>query len=734
MTQFRGSLPSQDPYNIDLLHGLYAQNVQFTLGTGETVQVGTRRGMGLIQEFFGTFADSSILSMASWYFSTAGVPDDWILMYFQSLGVVALQQLSGALNNLIPVPGASGTSFAFEGSRMYVAFTNSTSRGAFAPGQVLSPGFPADPLFPTGVPVGDAPMVLTASTTLTGNITSGFHRIVLFMTTQNGYFGSFYALLPNAQGNPPTKFQPGLAAVITPNNSLQVTVNVVGTLPPWAAFATIQVAMTTTINPNRYFLVPGASAVLGLGTAFTIEISDNDLVEGTEVTQFQNNFGSGINPGDNSFSPSALFQYSSRMGYIAVDSSGFPVVYFSDKNKYLQLSPAFNGIYLEGKKIPIQGCSLGSVCYIATLTDLYSCQDNGDLPATWTSPARVDGSIGILAHTCLLAAGGRILLASEKGFFIFRGGAFPQVPISYWQSSDWNRINWLAPLQVQIVDDPYARILQVLAPLRVFVTDASNTNPIQITTGVRIDQALNDQPHLFPDQLTVTLDGVLGNTNANGNWNITVTGPNTFTIPVAGNGSYTEGGVATPSTPNAIMSWSYPEGDDGELFYSLRGFSSFQPGAIALVHNISNDIDETWIAPNFDNPGALVRMTIPIDPLPFRDLDMNGNPTPISSFWETSLVPGGSDEIVTIHDFHGMHIRTRGAGALNLKVFSLDHKTQIIPLASPMTLRDKPGLEIMLKWFLRNEQQSVQFGTNGIDSYFVASLLRLYYTNSLPQR
>lgn len=74
------------------------------------------------------------------------------------------------------------------------------------------------------------------------------------------------------------------------------------------------------------------------------------------------------------------------------------------------------------------------------------------------------------------------------------------------------------------------------------VTAASNANPINITTST---------PHgLITNQL-VGVYGVQGNTNANGGWTITVTGPTTFNLNGAvGNATYTSGGII--SVPSAL--------------------------------------------------------------------------------------------------------------------------------------------------------------------------------------
>jgi hypothetical protein len=72
------------------------------------------------------------------------------------------------------------------------------------------------------------------------------------------------------------------------------------------------------------------------------------------------------------------------------------------------------------------------------------------------------------------------------------------------------------------------------------ITAASNASPIQITT---------EAPHGLTTNDAVRIAGVSGNTAANGDWNITYVGVNTFTLQGStGNGAYTSGGV--------VFSWS----------------------------------------------------------------------------------------------------------------------------------------------------------------------------------
>ncbi len=87
------------------------------------------------------------------------------------------------------------------------------------------------------------------------------------------------------------------------------------------------------------------------------------------------------------------------------------------------------------------------------------------------------------------------------------------------------------------------------------VTAATNANPIAITTTNAHGMSSGD---------SAIISGVLGNTAANGQFVITSTGANTFTIPVTGNGAYTSGGIVEGGNlglvDSAIQKWATPDG------------------------------------------------------------------------------------------------------------------------------------------------------------------------------
>ncbi len=99
------------------------------------------------------------------------------------------------------------------------------------------------------------------------------------------------------------------------------------------------------------------------------------------------------------------------------------------------------------------------------------------------------------------------------------------------------------------------------------ISGATNANPIVITT---------DYPHGWQSNFKVGILGVNGNTAANSAsgvpWTITVTGPSTFTIPVAGSGAYTNGGQATIADGDASIRYI---GEGGNIWRTLNNYVNF---------------------------------------------------------------------------------------------------------------------------------------------------------------
>lgn len=78
-----------------------------------------------------------------------------------------------------------------------------------------------------------------------------------------------------------------------------------------------------------------------------------------------------------------------------------------------------------------------------------------------------------------------------------------------------------------------------VAVQKLSITNVTNTDPITITISETAP----------PTGTMISITDVSGNTAANGVWSITNTGSNTFTIPAAGNGTYTTGGTVSVAPP-----------------------------------------------------------------------------------------------------------------------------------------------------------------------------------------
>ncbi len=717
-TQLGGSLPRFDPYAIPPSSAIYAQNSSFFKGQAQS-------RLGHSVAFTVNAADGPCSSLYNWSFVLGVFPlpvtqISIAAYYAPAIGVRGYQQFPISITPvLFAVTGAAGASLVGAGTRLYGAFYDATGRLGIAQAEVYTWDNGTDTLFSPPLTI-----VPTMAETAAGVVTAGVHKIGYLFTTRSGYTGKLSPV------NSSTVFVP---ATFTSTGAHNLQVTIAGALPAYLnPPATFQVVMTTVANPNQYFAVPGAVASAFNPTVITVNISDDDLAAtGTDVTAYVNLLSQTV-LGAGPFSPSAMFAYSSRMGYVTIDGAGVPVIYFSNQNAFQYITADQHGIYLEGNAKPVQGFSLRGVCYIGTPFSFFSTEDSGDVPVNWTPPQKVDGSIGILSPTCLTVnpALGYAGIASDRGFYIFQGGIFPALPLSYYQANDWNRINWQVPTTVQVVDDQLNKRFIVVAPLNNKVGSVSGTGPYVITPVIT--------PHLYQSNLKVSIAGVTGNQT------ITVIDANTFSIP-GGSGAPTVNGAILPQTATHEMTWDYTDGDTPETVkYSINAFGAFNVGAVAVIQNVTNYLQEIWYVPSLQGVG--IRQNDGTEALPYRDVSTTGSPASYSWLYETSLLPGASDAPAsmmapagsTLHQFCGAHLRLTGNGSgangLTLNAFGIDHKISVVPTASPLTLSPNPGKEYLVKWALMSEQQSIQFGMTVMDSNAVLSLIRAYYTDYCPQR
>jgi hypothetical protein len=709
VSRFDGAITRLEPYSVPLNKALYAQNVAYLQG-----QCATRYGHTPIY----TTTDGAITSMVNWFFALLGASVSVIAYYAPSVGLRTLNQLGPTVQTIMAVTGAAGAIAVPSAERLYVAFYDASGRFGFAGGQVYGWNIGSDPLFAD--PIANS---IACSEPGAGVCTAGTRRIGYITTTRNGFTGN----LQPVSGGVFTPF----SFTSTGNKNIQVVIS--GAIPSYLSGGSIQIVATTTANLNRYFTVPGAvSNIPANPTTITFSISDNDLAQTGEDVTTQINFLTN----SSGFKPCGIWGYSNRLCYAGISQDGFPALYISDPNNYQAVTVDQNLVQIEGQQQPVMGFSLRGVNYIGCTTGFYSNEDSGDVPVNWFPPQRVDGSIGIVSATCIYAnpSAGYALIAAERGFYLFQGAAFPALPLSYYQDGDWSRINWSAATAVQIAEDVQKKEFIVSAPLNTYITAVSGGGPYVVTVSTIIPNigAGQNQPHLYQTGLSVTLTGVTGAKA------ITVTGDNTFTI-TGGSGAPTVGGTVSPQSANAQMIWNYSDGDTADTVkYSIQGMASYLGGSVAVVKTLSTLLNEVYYAPNANGP--IIKKNYGNEATPYRDSDMSGAAVAINCPYETALVPPPLQQptiympVMTVHDYHGAHMSVRGVGNLILLPKGLNGKVTTVPARSPMPLQAQPPNEELVRWFLRSERQSLRISTNAVDSFFVLSLIRFYFSDAFPIR
>jgi hypothetical protein len=650
ITEFGGSTQRLGEYGTPINKALYSQNCGYSPG-----QVSKRLGHSAEYTVTG-----GCTSLHNWLFYFDGTPVINVLHYTSSVGLGG-QQIDpplGPLSTLIPVTGAAGASVVPVNQRAYAAFYDATGQIGASAAYVYGWDIGSDPLFAAPVAA-----TIIAGENAAGVVTAGLHRIAYLPTTRNGFT---------------TKLSPVIAGTFTPTEftstgGQNLTIQINGTPPAYMSGGSYQMVMTPVTNLNRWYTVPGVYGLAANGLILTASIDDDDLVAtGTDVTDQINllTCSETTAPYGPPFLPSAIFPYSNRMGYCTLDASGVPVVYMSNQNDYQSLAADLNGLYLEGADKPVQGVSIGGVCYIGTPSAFYSCTDSGDSPVNWTPPQKVQGSVGILSPTCLSVdpSQTRALVAAQQGLFLFPGGEFPQLPLSYYQgTTDWARIDWTTPTKVQVIEDQSNKRFVVIAPLTADENAAA--------------------------------------------------------------------AIAAAATYE--MSWDYTQGVTPDTVkYSINPYTSYSIGCTTMVLNPDKYVYEQWTGPA--STGKVISQNDGSEANPYADVDLAGSNVSIPWLYRTSIVPGEDANQATVHDFHGAHFRVTGEGTLDIAAYGIDAtgsvNISVTPPRSPLTLSLTPGEEPLVKWYLRSEQQSIEFGNDVVDEYATVNLLRVYWTNAMGFR
>lgn len=463
-----------DPYGVPAESAFLARNVTY-IAEGELI---TRYGISEVYN-----PGDAISSMSSWQFINLGNPLNYLVYFKPGVGARKSPVPTPSSDTIMVQTTAVGAMFAPAGNRIFAVFYKNTGL-ADSGGQVYSINAGADALF-RRPPLATTEVLVsfTEGAANSGNIVAGLHQVGFYLTTANGYSTRLAPLDSSINFVPQAFVASGgrnATATFTPQGGYV-----------WPTGASITLVLTTATNLQKYITVPLLAPTFVAGSAtynIQFDVTDEDLnANGTDVTLQQFVLSQAAN-NDPPFLPQAIYTFGERMAMTGRDAAGVPVTYFSEPNSYQTMTAAQHGVYLPGNLIQTVGFELRGVCYLLGPHWTYSVTDSGQVPAQWADPQRVDGTIGALGPYCVWAdpAMGIAWIADQGGLYTFSGGQYSRLPVSYYVSSDWNRINWTDPTKIFVVDNKDQKVIRVIAPLDT-ATTPSHVMSFYYTDGVTPD-------------------------------------------------------------------------------------------------------------------------------------------------------------------------------------------------------------------------------------------------------
>lgn len=458
VSAFEGPVLLLDAADVSPARGLLARNIDYLDG-----QAKTRFGFTNAYN-----VNEAVTGLCNWQ----GAPPGNTLVWFRSSDLTIRRGLISSLSNNAlsgALTGAYSAIFAPAATRMYASAFTTANRGVSGGNRVFSyqsAAFTNDSAFLGPVTFGGSGITETAA----GEITAGTHNFGFAIEYRTGFRTR---LSPDNSGSGDVKLTTFVPYQFTATGGQNIRWIITPTTWP-AAAVKVHVAMTTVSNRAEYFFVPDANVAVtggGSGTAtITFDISDQDLVAyGEPATDHLFMLTQNTNGVDRIATYHVSF-YGDRGVWLSTqpDSVGNQrcVAFYSNPGRYEQITLDQNMVTLPGGRDINCHFALGQVSYLLGPTWTYQTVDTGAVPAEWPTPQLVDGRRGTLSIRGVEVAptGEYAWVADQTGLYLFKG-QYDDLPVSYWQTPDWNRINWNYGHTVQIKDIPSERKVVVLAPL-----------------------------------------------------------------------------------------------------------------------------------------------------------------------------------------------------------------------------------------------------------------------------
>ena len=321
-----------------------------------------------------------------------------------------------------------------------------------------------------------------ANTAIASGLSAGTKLYAVVFKTRSGYLTRTSPVAVSGTP-PPTVPQAHTNAA---NDQVVVTLTPTGTWPNDIVGAYLLV--TTSANQSRLMWAPIPSVQItpGSGTAAVFEplkVSDGIIAQQRDALDQE---GLLTSIGANSpFFPRFIFAVGSRMAYCVGtvnNNLGGPGVMFSDPGKPESFALDRNYRFLLGQEEPICGFYHQGVAYIMGHNFTQAFNITGGYPVTWPDPREISGKIGTSHINGVYADPSGIgLVAHQSGLYVFSGGSYAELPLSYYQKTEWEKILWPKlggpVLPFQISEDRANQMIYVLCTTangqRVYVWDYS---------------------------------------------------------------------------------------------------------------------------------------------------------------------------------------------------------------------------------------------------------------------
>jgi hypothetical protein len=462
-----GAWTDVDRDDVPLHKSLAVENAQFGKGKIET-RLGFGDALGVSQ---------AAVSFFNWV-SNLGA---YLFTYAVGTGIRLVDIAAGspAFATVESIATANvAAQFAQTGSNLYAAIygtaAGATYQTGVEDGRVISyqsAAFVSDKILPA--PMTYVPGAPTEPAG-TGNVTKGTHYFGYIIEYRSGHFGRISPDSATGSNFPSLATVAPVSFTAAGAKKAEWILNTT-----WAAGAVrVHGVMTPVSNRAQWFFVPGADAAVVGGVlssvTLTFNVTDEDLWQSidindaTDYTLIQSQSPNGTAP----WKPSFCGVYRDRMVYVAptTDSTGNTIasVYVSEGfEEYQKVLLERALLAVPNLRNIVCHATIGSQLFMFGPNYTFVTSDNGFSPREW----RVDSASSRIGTPALHGAGfageeiTHLWVADKEGLYKLTPGGYSRLPLSYYQTDQWKRINWAVPHTLQVIPDISRLLVYVKAAL-----------------------------------------------------------------------------------------------------------------------------------------------------------------------------------------------------------------------------------------------------------------------------